>query len=294
MITMNRTLTASSLLVAGLVGSSQAMVTFDGQNIQTDATSAGLTQLAVQDSPTQFGNSDSGTQAANGSELNALYAGLDGTSLTVSITGNLESNFNKFFLFFDAVDGGENTLAADNVDGGFNEIQSLTEMSFANGATMDHGLRFEIGSGFFGINSFDLIDNTAAAAVTGGGPGDLPLIGGSGGVLTSAGWDNSNDQGVTDTDASTALTATKGWELEIDLASLFGETPGSVGISGIITSGGGDFLSNQALPGVGSADNLGNDPSAVTLPVAVIPEPSSLVLIGLGTAALAFGHRRKA
>lgn len=294
---MNRFVTTTSaLLVAGLVGSAQAAITFDGQNIPTDAANNGLTQLAVQDAATQFGNSTAGTQAADGSELNAVWAGLDGSNLTLSVTGNLEANFNKFFIFFDGVAGGENTLAGDNADGGFGEINGLAGLSFADGATMDHGLRLEIGTGppaFHGINVFDLIDNTASTAISGGGPGDLPLSAVSGGGVT-AGWDNSNVLGVDGTTAAGALTATKGWEFEIDLATLFGEVPDSVGISMLITSADGGFGSNQALPGLGgAAGNIGGDYDSTTLGVAVIPEPATLGLMLLG-GALTLGRRRKA
>jgi hypothetical protein len=284
--------TVSTLAAASCVGLANAAVTFDGAAVNTDAISNGLTLLAVQDTPTQFGNATTGGQdSADGSELNALYASLDGTSLTISITGNLQANFNKFFLFLDGVDGGENTLASDNADGGFGEINSLAGLSFANGATMDHGLRFEIGGGFYGINTFDLIDNTATNAISGGGPGDLPLSNQSGGAITALGWDNSNILGVDDATAATALTADTGWEIQLDLLALFGEAPNAVGISGLITSGDATFGSNQALPGLNGAGNIGGDYANTTLPVAVIPEPASLALLGCGALLIA-GRRR--
>ncbi|MEM6332214.1 MAG: PEP-CTERM sorting domain-containing protein [Planctomycetota bacterium] len=278
---MNRKVFLSTAALAAVAVSSAAhgQITFDGTDINNDAINNGLTLLATQDAATGFGNSAGTDQSAPfGSELNALYAGLDGTNLTVSITGNLEANFNKFFLFFDGVAGGENVLAADNADGGFGEINSFEGLTFADGATMDHGLRFEIGGGFYGINSFDLIDNTAASAISGAGTGDLPLTSASGGPIIALGWDNSNALGVSDTDGTTALTATQGWEFQIDLLAMFGEVPTGVGISAIITNGGGDFASNQALPGLGDgAANLGGDYENITLGVAFIGDPPALL-----------------
>ncbi|MEM6332213.1 MAG: PEP-CTERM sorting domain-containing protein [Planctomycetota bacterium] len=284
----------TALAAASCAALSHAAITFDGTDIPTDATTNGLTLLATQDAATAFGDSAGTDQGAPfGSELNQLYAGLDGTSLTVSITGNLEGNFNKFFLFFDGVAGGENILASDNADGGFGEINSLAGLTFADGATMDHGLRFEIGGGFYGINAFDLIDNSASSAISGAGTGDLPLVGASGGPITSLGWDNSNALGVDGASAAGAATATQGWEIELDLLALFGEVPTSVGITALITNGGGDFASNQVLPGLGDgAGNIGGDYASTTVGVAVIPEPASLALIAAG-AGLLVGRRRK-
>jgi len=277
-----------------------AAVTLDGQNIPTDATNNGLTQLAVQDTPTGFGDATDGTQGATndggeggGSELNAMWAGLNNGSMNLSMTGNLEGNFNKGWIFFDAVSGGENPLAGDNADGGFGEINALEGMSFESGFTPDHGLRLEIGDGFTGVNFFDLIDNTAQSAFSGSGPSGMPVADvGSNGV--TLGWDNSNADGVTGDDASGALTATKGWEFLLDTQALFGESGGPVSISALITSGDGTFASNQALPGIGGGENLG-DPSDDTLGFVTIPTPSGLTagLALLGGFVVA-GRRRRA
>lgn len=264
--------------LSAALGQNASAVLVDGSNIPGE----GLTLRATQDTPTGFGNATGGGQdSAGGSELNQLYADINGGVLTVGITGNLEGNFNKFFLFFDAVAGGENVLANDNVDGGFNEINNMAGLSFANGATMDHGLRFEVGGGFLGIRQFDLIDNTGGDVFTAGGTGDLPIAGvGSGGY--TIGWDNSNTAGVDGSSAAGAATATTGWEIEIDLATAFGVTQSEINLAGIITNGDAGFLSNQALPGLGGAGNLGGA-SGNILPVATlqsVPEPSAALAIG--------------
>lgn len=272
---------------ASLVCASPALaaITLDGQNVGADATANGSTLLAVQNTQTAFGNG-SGTQAStNGSELNAMWAGVSGGVLTLSITGNLEGNFNKFWILLDGVAGGENPLGTGNADNGFGEINALAGLNFTSGFTPDHGLRFEVGGGFLGINRFDLIDNTAASVFSAGGTGSLPLANvGSGGV--TLGWDNSNTLGVdggTGAPGTDPLTATTGWEIAIDLATFFGETPANVGITAFVSSGDGTFLSNQVLPGIGGGDNLGS-PSGDTIGFVsvAVPEPASLALLGLG------------
>lgn len=288
---MTRRLIYPAVMAAtlSLIGTASAAM-LDGANIPGE----GLTLRATQDTATQFGNSSGTQQSTGGSELNQLYADIDGSVLKIGITGNLEANFNKFFLFFDAVAGGENVLANDNADGGFGEINNMAGLTFDGGATMDHGMRFEIGGGFYGVNFFDLIDNTASSVVSGGGPGDLPISNvGSGGV--TVGWDNSNALGVDDVSAAGAATATTGWEIEIDMIAAFGSTQGDINISGIIASGDAGFLSNQALPGLGGAGNLGGA-DGNTLPIATVqgapvPEPTTLALCGLAGALLAARRR---
>lgn len=277
---------AALLAAALLPHASVSAATLDGQNIPSE----GITLRATQNSPTGFGDATGGGQnSAGGSELNQLFADIVGNTLTLGITGNLEGNFNKMFIFFDAVDGGEAILANDNADGGFGEINNLAGLSFG-GTTMDHGLRLEVGGGFWGVNGFDLIDNSAFSVWSGGGPGNLPVANvGSGGV--TFGWDNSNVLGVTGSDASTASTATTGWEFEIDMPTFFGASPGSVRVTAFVTNGGGDFISNQVLPGI-NGGNLGS-PNGATVGSAVVPEPSSVALCVLGLSALVYTRSRR-
>lgn len=278
-------------LVALLGFSAVQAATIDGTGIPGE----GLTLRATQDTPTGFGNALGGGQdSAGGSELNELYADIDGGKLKVGITGNLEGNFNKLFVFFDAVAGGENPLAADNADGGFGEINNLAGLMFDGGATMDHGIRFEVGGGFLAARFMDLIDNTASDIQIGGGSGDLPLSN-AGTSAIQLGWDNSNVLGVDDSSAAGANTATTGIELEIDLLQAFGATQGDIGITAIVTNDNGGFLSNQALPGIGGGGNIGSG-NGQTLPVAVVPgapvpEPTTVALCGLVGLALAARRR---
>jgi hypothetical protein len=297
-----RVSSASFLVIALMATTARPAFSQDGQDL-----GAGLTLRFTQDTQTGFGNATGGGQnSAGGSEINQVWGDYEvGSSLLrLSITGNLEGNFNKLFLFIDGVAGGENVLDASNLDGGFNEIQNLAGLTFDDGFTADHGLRIEVGDGFYGVNQFDLIGNTASTVVSGGGPGDLPLTRvGTAGVFL--GWDNSNVLGVDDASAANAATATTGWEFEIDLESLLGAAPTQdIGVTGFVTSPDATFVSNQVIGGVGGADNLGAGGGInfnsiagsqfVTIGVTAIPEPgSAVVLMAIGSIGFVTRRRRR-
>jgi hypothetical protein len=254
--------TASVLVLCCCAARTEAF-TLDGQGIPSE----GLTSWAVQDTPTGYGDAIGGGQdSAGGSELDQLFADVDNINgvLNLGITGNLEGNYNKMWIFFDAVAGGENVLSSDNVDGGFNEIKNMAGLTFPVGTTMDHGLRLEIGGGFVGVRFFDLITNTAQDVFTGTGPGDLPLSNEGGPKGVTFGWDNSNVLGVDGTSATGATTATTGFEFSINLLDAFNGSQGDIGVATFVTSGDATNVSNQVLPGIGGGANLGA-PGGVTL-----------------------------
>lgn len=259
----------------------------DGQNIAADAAARGMPLLTVQDTPTGFGNATGGGQdSAGGSELNAAWGVIDGGTLRLSMTGNLEGNFNKFWIFFDSMAGGQNVLANDNNDGGFNEINNMAGLTFDAGFAPNHGLRIEVGGGFLGINAFNLLDKTAQSVWTAGGPSDLPIANAVGGAGVSFGWDNSNVLGVDGSSAADALTADKGWEFEIDMAAFFGSPSGEVKVTAFITSGDAGFFSNQFLAGVGGLGNLGADVRDLNQVAGlqyftIVPAPAGAALFGL-------------
>jgi hypothetical protein len=277
---------AAAFLLACVTSASAA--TIDGLNIPSE----GLTLQATQDSPTGFGDATGGGQdSAGGSELDQLFGNISGNTLTLGLTGNLEANYNKLWIFFDGVPGGESTLQNDNADGGFGEINNLAGLSFG-GATMDHALRFEVGGGFLGVRWADLINNTAGDVWTAGGPGDLPLVNAAGGAGVTVGWDNSNVLGVDGSSAAGAATATKGIELSIDIPTFFGASTGGVQVAAFISSGDGTYLSNQVLPGIGGGGNIGN-PNGASIGTVTIPEPTTCLMMVLGgLISLAASRRR--
>ena len=282
----------ASLIAASALVSSAAMATLtDGVDIPTDF-SGNL--LETQTSATGFGDA---TTPGTGSELDQMFGYISGGNLHLGITGNLETNFNKMFILFDAVVGGEKTLGSDNADGGFGEINQLAGMTFSDpNFAADHMIRLEIGGGYMGVNGGNLIDNTAFTIFSNGG--SLPVSGvGSGGV--TLGWDNSNVLGVDGSSPAGANTATTGWEFEIDMNTFFGATPTGVGVVALITSGDGTFVSNQVLPGIPfGGPNIGGDIDTYTSNIALIgdqlpeiPEPATFGLLTLGGALL--GRRRR-
>jgi hypothetical protein len=238
-------------------------ITLDGLNIPSEA----WTLKATQNSPTQFGNNPGGSQGSpGGSELNQIFANYTaGNKLQIGITGNLEQNNNKLYVLFDGQAGGENVLAADNVDGPpttpASGISSLANrITFPANVTMDHGLKIELSSAqnIYTVSYFNLINNTFSVVSTGAGVGALPLTNAGGGTSpVTFGWDNSNAAGVTATDASTANTATTGFEFEIDAPTAFNGLQGTVNIVAFIAGDTSSFLSNQSLPGFNSPTNIG-------------------------------------
>ncbi|GIK17872.1 MAG: hypothetical protein DYG93_04200 [Leptolyngbya sp. PLA2] len=96
--------------------------------------------VAVQTNRTGFGDANMGAyDYANGSELDALYAVVHDGRLYVMVTGNLESNFNKFTIFFDTIPGGQNKLRGDNPDIDFNGLNRMGDDGSGNGLEFDEG-----------------------------------------------------------------------------------------------------------------------------------------------------------
>ncbi len=108
--------------------------------------------LAVQDTPTAFGDATNGNIrfAIGGSELDAAYARVSDGTLFLFFAGNLETggqgvqfpagNMNRLDVFIDSIAGGQSSLRGDNadVDGG-----GLNRMGHLNPA--NDGLKFDVG-----------------------------------------------------------------------------------------------------------------------------------------------------
>lgn len=106
------------------------------------------TPRAIQDTPTAFGNATLGHRriSTSGSELDAAYAVIEGDTLYLMLTGNLETGTqgldwsggvpNRLDLFFDSIPGGQNGLRGDNAD-----VDGLNRMGYLSPS--DPGLRFD-------------------------------------------------------------------------------------------------------------------------------------------------------
>lgn len=290
----------TTLALSALALSAAAALAQSGSNIQVDAASLGAPLVSVQGNGTQFGNS-SGTQNSNGgSELNAAWGTISGGRLHMLMTGNLEANFNKMWIFFDDGSAGVNQLAGGYQDGGFNEINNMTGLRFDAGFSPSRGIRLEVGGGFLGVRGFTLNGAAGYDIFTAGGSGSLPLSNAAGANGVNLGWDNSNALGVDSGSAAAALSATQGWNFDIALASYFGNAGlSSVKVMAFITSGDAGFASNQFLgtlpAGYGNLGGLGNhdfNNDAGDQFFTIVPAPGTLSLLGL--AGLAANRRRRA
>ena len=265
-------------------------LTLDGANIPSEPWVAGDLK-ATQLNPTGYGDSGGGVAGGGGSELNRLWSNFDTTTriLSIGITGNVEVNFNRLYILFDAEAGGENVLAADNVDGapGTGIAGLANRFTFPGGVTMDHGLMIAVNNANAGfapvdthyVNFFNLITNTVSLVETGPpGIASFPFVnvGGANGI--HVGWDNSNALGVTVADASTANTATSGFEIAIDTTIAFPGIQNEVKMVAYISGDNGSSLSNQSLPSFPAGTvNLGGGsytyPQVITQFIGTPPPP---------------------
>ncbi len=224
--------------------------------------------LAVQNTQTQFGNSNIGSISfANGSELNVAhgFVNTDSGYLRLFIGGNLESNFNKFELFIDYKDGGQNKLRGDNPDVDFNGLNRMGDDGSGNGLTFDAGFEADLYLTLTCGNSpLATFANTSEVLTNGGGSGGFigsgssgtSILNGNNGTLIAL--DNSNTGGVdSGTGSASGAGVTTGIEIAIPLSLLPGYADGDIKVTAFINGGGHDFVSNQVLGGIGGGGNLG-------------------------------------
>jgi len=258
--------------------------------------------LALQAAPTGFGNSNLGLiDFANGSELNGLFCFVSGGNLNLLFTGNLESNFNKFELFIDHRDGGQNQLRGDNPDVDFNGLNRMAGLTFDTGFEPDTWI--SITGGDVGGGTYRRFASAAELLTAGGGFGSyigegLAGVGGLSGGNNFLGVDltiNNSNTGGLPGDPALSLT---GIEISIPLASLGILSADGVKVAAFINGSGHDFVSNQVLGSL-PADfgNLG-EPSQVNfnnyagLQYVTLPTPGAAALLSL--AGLAAARRRRA
>ena len=247
------------------------------------------TILFTQDTATGFGDNvdPSPERSVAGSEIDGVYATIFDDNLNILVTGNLESNFNKLFLFLDTGTGGQNTLSDDpavNPTSDFGILQTLGGLTFDDGFEADYFVNFRTGND--PIESFVNVGplGQGEADAFDGGAGLLRTL--SNGAVATI--DQSNIAGVTDTTTAGADAVTTGFEIAIPLSEL--GDPSLVNIAGFISNGGGDFLSNQVIGGLGGAGNLGapgdvdfGDIAGQQFVTVVVPEPATgLAVLGLG------------
>ncbi len=147
-------------VLAGCVlpGSVLAAITIDG-TLVGDESKYG-TVLSVQNTNTQYGNATNGDPrvANGGSEIDQVFARVADGRLSVLITGNLESNFNKLNVFLDSVPGGVNQIVGSNLPtqvdpfccSGSGALQRFNGLRFDAGFDADHFLTFSNGNHVFG------------------------------------------------------------------------------------------------------------------------------------------------
>ena len=245
----------------GVAAAAQAQVVLDG--VAEASYGAAIT---VQNTMTQFGDATQGTvDYAQGSELDALYAKVEGGTLFLVLAGNLESNYNKLELFIDGVKGGQNKLRGNNPDVDFNGINRMGDDGTGNGLTFDVGFAPDLWVSLTcGGTPFAVYMNQAQLLTKGGGTGGYLGTGGAGAAGATTfpsgfgfGIDNSNIAGVPGgTDLSSGKGIRSGVELQIPLSAIPGYTAGPIKVCAFINGGGHDYSSNQYLPGLGGGPNL--------------------------------------
>jgi hypothetical protein len=160
------------------------------------------TALSVQNTQTQFGDNNGGdliATANGGSEIDQVFGVVSNGRLYVTITGNLEKNFNKMEIFIDSVAGGVNEIVGSNLPaavdafccGGFGTTDGALQrqdglifdanFNADRYITFSHGGENVGGRGFWAISAHyaDLTQGTAGQVVRAGyqlGPTGLPNV----------------------------------------------------------------------------------------------------------------------
>lgn len=302
------------LAIGCLMAAPVSAVTLDG-SIAGDGYS--LVTGGTQTVQTNFGDANPN----GGSELDAAWAQISGGVLYVTLTGNLESNFNKLNVFIDSVAGGENVLTNNTGAGGNNPSNDgwaakYAGFTFDAGFAADYMMIMRNGNGTQFDFDFNSVGNTSVEEVSGnifGGStqGSNPSVGAS---AIGVAFDNSNTAGVTGgtgaADQGAAAAVQTGIELAIPLAAIGNPGAGDcIKISAMINGSNHDYLSNQFLGGLPAGQgnlggdgagnyngtvgqiNLNNFAGLQYFQVCIVPEPTSLALMGLSVLGLAMRRR---
>ncbi len=292
----------------------------------------------TQQNPTRFGNNtQTSRDTSGGSEIDAVWGYIDQNAtpgdtsddkVRILVTGNLQTNNNKFEIFFDVAPGGQSTLlGAENPDVDFQGLRRMGTKTGAEipalpgpngvGLTFDTTFGADYWMGYVNavnagvpqhfLNSAVLLTagGGAGAFIGGGnkddgmgGPNVISGIGARAVGTVSAFINNSNNLGIsapnggagTDPPAVPPLQAsiTTGMEFEIGLDQIGYDNSGSIDIGGFITGGSTDFLSNQVIGGLPAGSNSLGSPAG-TKDFSVIAGDQYVTLSGIPANPAALG-----
>ncbi len=263
---------------------------------------------AVQTVQTQFGDANPN----GGSELNAAYARISGGRFYLTLTGNLENNFNKLEIFLQTGPGGNNVFDSAGNDNAGN----MDGLTFASGFAPNYHLIARRGNGVFDLDFANLNNQSASGyfnILNGGDFGSGATGTGVNGQAIEVGFNGSNIAGVTGgtgpADQMAALAVTTGLELSIALSDLGlqGLDGEQICVMAFVNNQDHNYASNQFLPGLTppqgnmGGDGAGNFTGVVNFNlnnfqqqgyfVVPVPAPSAAAILGLG--ALAVARRRR-
>jgi hypothetical protein len=171
-----------------LAATASAVPVMDGSASGSDGYG---TALSVQNTQTQFGDNNGGDLVATangGSEIDQVFGVVANGRLYVTITGNLEKNFNKLEVFIDSVSGGVNEVIGSQLpaavdafccgglgttDGALQRQDGLIFDANFNAdrfLTFSHGGENVGGRGFWAISAHyaDLTQGTSGSVVRAG------------------------------------------------------------------------------------------------------------------------------
>ncbi|QDU70940.1 PEP-CTERM sorting domain-containing protein [Mucisphaera calidilacus] len=302
--------TTASLMTLALTVPALAAPTVDGT---VDA--AYGPALSVQTVQTQFGDATDPAGLGGGGELDAAYAKAVNGRLYVTITGNVEPNFNKLNIFIDSKAGGENVLSSTPVYDFNGNGSNYGGLTFDAGFEADFHMFGRWGGGAFevdfvdrqgGVNAAVPVSFGAASAGTGTGVQSGVVSAGGNPIAWDIpfGFNNTNTAGVGPGDQAAdqvaAAAVTTGFEFSIGLNDLGNPVAGdTVKIHVAYGNGDHNYHSNQILGGLPAPQgNLGGDGGGGFTGTlsgidfnqfagnqyfeVVVPEPASLALLGLG------------
>ena len=241
-----RRLLFTALNAVAISSLASAQVTVDGT---MDISSEPYLRLATQTVETQYGD--------NQNELNGLYGVIEGGTLYLSLTGNLQAasfNPNQLHVFIDSKVGGESTLSGSPGAAGTGGMAGCV---FDSGVAADFHLVLRRQTGNFQVDfaelggSGDYYGNVFSGADTGSATTGTGSINATG---IQVAYDDSNVSGVggsasTAANQAQARAVTTGVELGIDLVDL-DYSGGPIYVTAMISNHQASNFSNQFLGGL--------------------------------------------